>query len=383
MLSSVKNFFLTFILALLVFSAAAYLAVNLVIANINGSLDNKDNPSGETSETQPDSGGSHKPPAFEIGDGGESLNVLIVGCDYRSGVFADYDEDVLFKRLGIEKPERDLMPPPNDLALPAGAGGILSDRLVENSDGIRIPGDKLAFIGGFYGVSYRKPETDTVILLRFDKERSHISYTVFDTDAFVVVNGSYCRLSEIFADYGLEALRDKIHSMTGIIIDRTAMLTCESFPAVIDALGGVNFYVPCDMKYDDYSGNVHIDMKSGRQQLNGQKALQVLMYNSYSDGINSRQRTTMNFVQSFISNLTVITNYLRMGDLIKAVDGMIDTDLTTEDLKNSVDMLFKCAKTTVEISAVTTPGNVPGKTDVRIYDENATINAFAGYKRKF
>jgi len=380
-LSSVKNFFLTFILALLIFSAAAYLAVNLVINNINASIGGGGIV--DPSETTSSSDSGNKPSSFHIGDGGESMNILVIGCDYRSGVFADYDPDVIYERLGIKKADVDLMPIPNDLALPASASKLLSDSAIEQSDGIRIPGDKLAFAGGFYGVEYRKFETDTIMLIRFDKERGHIGYTVFDADAYVVVNGSYHRLSEVYCDFGIDTLKDKIHALTGLIVDKTAIVTCESFPAVIDALGGVNFYVPCDMKYDDYSGNVHIDLKAGRQQLDGKKALQVLMYNSYTDGINSRSRTTMNFVQNFISNLAVITNYLRMGDFIKAVDGMIETDLTSADLKNSVDLLFNCAKKTVEISAVTVKSPVPGDADATVFDENATINAFAGYKRTY
>ena len=380
MLSSIKNFFLTFVLAALVFSAAAYLAVNLVVANINGMLDSdKANNPAETSG--PDNGGSDTPAPFVIGGKGESLNILLVGCDYRPGVFADYDAEVLEERLGIEAVPFEYQPVPSDLAVPASSGKIVTDSSVEPLDGVLIPGDKLAFRGGFYGVGYRKIETDTLILMRFDKERGHISYTVFDTDAYVVVNGGYCRLSEVFSDYGIAALTDKIHALTGLIVDRYALVTCESFPEVIDALGGVNFYVPCDMKYDDWAGNIHIDLRAGRQQLDGKKALSVLMFNDYADGFNSRSRTTLNFAQSFISNLTMITNYLRMGDFINAVEGMIDTDLTIKDLNENIDVLFNCAKKTVEISAVTVQKPVPGDPDAIVYDENATINVFSSYRR--
>ncbi|MBO4791928.1 MAG: LCP family protein [Clostridia bacterium] len=379
MLSSVKNFILTFILAVLIFSAAAYLAVNLVVNNINGTLEGDQEATGDASAPVTDKSGSPDP--FVIGEAGESLNILVVGCDYRSGVFADYDPQVLEDRLGILPAEFDYQPVPNDLAPPGVTGKIVGDSAVEPMDGVVIPGDRLAFIGGFYEVGYRKIETDTLILIRFDKERKHISYTVFDPDAYVVVNGCYCRLSNILSDYGMATLEDKIHAMTGLIVDRYAMVTCDNFPEVVDALGGINFYVPCNMKYDDWAGNIHIDLKQGRQQLDGQKALQLLMYNSYTDGFNSRARTTMNFVQSFISDLTLITNYFRMGDIIKAVDGMFDTDLTVKDLTGNVDVLFNCSKNTVEISAVTVKSPVPGDPDAMIYDENATINAFAGYKR--
>ena len=378
MLSAIKNFFLTFIIALLIFSLVAYLAVNLVINNINGALDSK------TTEAVTTAGpGRAEPvPGTDDESDGESVNILIVGCDYRGGVFADYDSKVIEERFGVVREYPVMRPVPNDLGMPAPSG-VISDSGVEPLDGVKISDDRLAFRNGFYRVSYRTVETDTLMLLRFDKERGHISYTVFDPKAYVTVNGGYCRLGEVFSRYGIVALRDKIHALTGILVDRYALATMESFPKVIDAIGGVSVYVPCIMKYDDVSGNVHIDLKAGSQKLNGDKALQLLMFNSYTDGVNSRKRTTVNFVQSFISDLTSLGGRARTDEFIKAVDGMLDTDITTKDLVSNAELLFTCGGTTVEISTVTVKKTVPGDPEASVYDENATINAFSKYKKLY
>ena len=131
MLSAIKNFFLTFIIALLIFSLVAYLAVNLVINNINGALDSK------TTEAVTTAGpGRAEPvPGTDDESDGESVNILIVGCDYRGGVFADYDSKVIEERFGVVREYPVMRPVPNDLGMPAPSG-VISDSGVEPLDGV-------------------------------------------------------------------------------------------------------------------------------------------------------------------------------------------------------------------------------------------------------
>ena len=46
----------------------------------------------------------------------------------------------------------------------------------------------------------------------------------------------------------------------------------------------MEFYVPIDMKYDDTSQDLHINLKEGMQKLNGDQAEQVLRFRHNNDG---------------------------------------------------------------------------------------------------
>lgn len=61
--------------------------------------------------------------------------------------------------------------------------------------------------------------------------------------------------------------------LPGVHIDRVVTLNFEAFQEVIDMLGGVDVYVPRDMKYTDTAAKLYIDLKKGRQHLNGYDAM--------------------------------------------------------------------------------------------------------------
>ena len=63
-----------------------------------------------------------------------------------------------------------------------------------------------------------------------------------------------------------------------MLIDNQALIK------LVDTIGGVKFYVPRDMKYDDPSQDLHIDLKQGMQTINGEKAEQLLRFRKGNHG---------------------------------------------------------------------------------------------------
>jgi LCP family protein required for cell wall assembly len=381
MLSSVKNFFLTFVLSFVIFGLIASAAVGIIVNNINGTIAVDTGSETAALVTDP-SGSSYTPPDED--DGSASLNILLIGTDFRPSVIAGYDPD----KAGIFEPESgeedDYEPPapPPDLAKPASTVSIISDSVFLEADGIKIDDDTLVFRNGFYKVEYRVIETDALLLVCLDRERGRITYSALPVDAYTVVDGKNVKLSEIYDRFGLDVLRDRIHAITGIAVDRYAVISAEQFPDLIDLLGGVNYYVPCNMSYDDYSGDVHINLKAGRQTLDGKMALQLLMYNGYTDGINSRARTTVTFFQTLVNTLAQARNLTKLRDIWEMIGTMYRTDVTSEDFTRSLPLIFRIAGNQTEVSAVTTYRTVNSEKYLFI-DEGATASEFAGCKRLF
>ncbi len=62
----------------------------------------------------------------------------------------------------------------------------------------------------------------------------------------------------------------EIERLMGFRPDKYVIVNFDGIAAIVDAIGGVDYDVPFDMKYDDPSQNLHIDLKkrsaaSGRQ----------------------------------------------------------------------------------------------------------------------
>lgn len=375
MLSATKNFVLTFVIALIVFGLIAYTLVGLVLNNLLGVGASETQPPEETTAEPEDKGDG--PVGIQLSSGGESFNILLIGTDFRPSEFVDYDPEVLEQLYGIKQETVTVVPPPADVK--PNPGSVVSDKEHWSSDGIVADDGSLIFDGGFYSIDYRMIETDALVLLRADKEREQFTFTVFPTDAYVDMSGKYVKLSEVYGRYGLETLISKVYAMTGVIIDNYAVVSMEKFPAMVDALGGINFNVPCDMVYTDKAGGIDINLKSGIQRLDGEGVLDVLMFKDYHNG-GSREKTTAELLKKFITTFISITNYNRAPAVFAELEAMVDTDFKLDSFKKNIDMIFKYAYNHRELH-VTTEIIKVGNDELTVINEAATCDTHSDYKR--
>lgn len=83
---------------------------------------------------------------------------------------------------------------------------------------------------------------------------------------------------EVYARGGAEALKTTLETVLGVNIDYYGIFNVELVEKVIDALGGVDVYLPEAMDYDDVAANLHIHLKAGNQHLNGKTAVGYLRF---------------------------------------------------------------------------------------------------------
>ncbi len=83
---------------------------------------------------------------------------------------------------------------------------------------------------------------------------------------------------EVYARGGAEALKTNLESLMGVNIDYYGIFNVELVEKVIDALGGVDVYLPEAMDYDDVAANLHIHLPAGNQHLNGKTAVGYLRF---------------------------------------------------------------------------------------------------------
>lgn len=379
MISAVKNFFLTFIIAIFVFVFVAYPIAHFIVINLSETYVEEGGPSNPSPDNpQGDSTQPSLPSLY--GDGGTSTNVLMVLTDYRPSTYSNYDPEVLKRLYGIEK----VTPAPSvpkDLAKPAKLT-VMSDLLVDYSSYYVADDGSLVFKDGFYEVPYRDINATTIILMRIDKERGHTSFTVFPTNAYVTVEGGYVQLADVYAKYGMRFLIDRIHALTGVSIDNYILTSYETFPQLQDAMfpGGVSCNVPANLYLNDPGRDLYISIPMGRRLLDGSGALQLLVYNAYNDAINTQERTAMRYIRDIYSQYTNIINYASAPKTITKLIDNCDTDFTAEKLVENVDMMFKYSASQIEINVPTVKKNVGNKVFTVIDDDDA-IRAFSNFRK--
>jgi LCP family protein required for cell wall assembly len=185
-----------------------------------------------------------------------------------------------------------------------------------------------ALVNSFEGL------TDTMLLLRFDPETKKVVVLSIprDTRTYIAEHGM-TKINEANA-YGGPALSAKSVSelLGGVGIDRYITINVQGVQALVDALGGVTVHVPRDMKYQDDSQRLYINLKAGRQQLNGDKVLQLLRFRYDENGDIGRIQRQQMVMRALMEQSLNPSTVSRFPSLLNVVQSHIDTNLTVEEL---------------------------------------------------
>ncbi|WP_448598698.1 LCP family protein [Thermoleptolyngbya sp.] len=214
-----------------------------------------------------------------------------------------------------------------------------------------------ALVNSFDGLS------DTMLMLRFNPETGKLVVLSVPRDTRTRVPGLGITKLNAANAYGGPALAAQSVSnlLGGVPIDRYVRINVQGVEKLIDALGGVTVYVPKDMKYTDHSQHLYIDLKQGKQHLNGEQALQFLRfrYDAYGDiGRVQRQQTLMRaLVEQTLSPATLT----RIPQILSVIQENVDTNLTVEELVALVGFAAQLKR--ADLQMLMLPGDFSGTGD--------------------
>ena len=224
----------------------------------------------------------------------------------------------------------------------------------------------ILLIGGDFGAGRTGIRTDTMITVSIDPvtgETAMFSVPrnwtqaplpegmgVWDCDCYPeLINELWImgeRYPEAFPGPGTpseNAVKGVIGEFLGIDIDYYAMVNLDGFVEIVDALGGVEIYVPTkviDEKYplEDDSGFERIEIDAGWQQLDGHLALAYARTrNQDSDYFRmNRQRCVIEAMMEQADPVSLILNFGSLADVIKRT---MLTDIPIEALPQLIELL--------------------------------------------
>lgn len=175
---------------------------------------------------------------------------------------------------------------------------------------------------------------DVMLLIRFDPEKKNLKMLSIPRDSRVEVEGHGVKKINSANVHGGPALTAKTVSnlLDGVGIDRYIRINVLGVGKLIDALGGVNVYVPKDLKYQDDSQHLYINLKKGQQHLDGNKALQLLRYRHDENGDIGRIQRQQMVMRALMDQTLNPATLTRLPDILNVVKEHIDTNLTVEEL---------------------------------------------------
>lgn len=229
--------------------------------------------------------------------------------------------------------------------LGGGMGGLIAATLGHNEN-TKKNLDTITFL--LLGKSQNL--TDTIMVCSYDPKNQTAAMLSIPRDTFTGKNKDKATaMQKINALYQISPQKtlDAVNRLTGLNIQYYATIDTKSLRDVVDAVGGVYFDVPRDMKYTDTEQKLYIDLKQGYQLLDGDKAEQLLRFRhgqNLSDTYSSeygqqdlgRMRTQREFLVEAAKQIMQAKNVFKIGEFIDIAHKNLETNIPLNLIKDYV-----------------------------------------------
>lgn len=208
--------------------------------------------------------------------------------------------------------------------------------------------------------------TDTMLLLRFSPKTKKLTVLSIPRDTRTYIQGHGINKINAANIHGGPALSAKTVSelLEGVSIDRYVRVNIQGVQSLVDALGGVTVYVPQDMKYQDDSQHLYINLKQGKQHLDGDKALQLLRFRYDRNGDIGRVQRQQLVIRALMEQALNPTTLVRLPKILSVIQSHIDTNLSVEEIAALVGFGTQASRSNTQMLMVPGQFNGTGQRDI-------------------
>lgn len=179
---------------------------------------------------------------------------------------------------------------------------------------------------------------DTIMVAAYDTVNQQVGVVSIPRDTLVEVPGQ--SIPKINASYRgeqpAEHLKAVVSDLLGIPVDYYITVNINAFKAIVDAVGGVDFYVPCDMDYDDPLQDLSIHYTQGMYHLDGQQAMEVVRFRHNNDGTGytdvGRARTQQQLLTALAKQVLSWSSVSRINQFLNIFATYVRSDLEINNM---------------------------------------------------
>ncbi|WP_233144129.1 LCP family protein [Lottiidibacillus patelloidae] len=191
-----------------------------------------------------------------------------------------------------------------------------------------------------------KARTDAMLLATFNEKDKSIQMLSIPRDTYVYLPtmGYSDRISHAHAYDGVDGAVAAVEEMLNVPVDYFVRLNFYGFIEIVDALGGVEVYVPFTFREQDSNDNKGaILLEKGNQLLDGEHALAFARMRKYDNDFKrgDRQQEVLKAIINKTVSLKSITKY---STIIDAVGKNMVTNLSFKDVVSLHDYFTKGSK---------------------------------------
>lgn len=171
--------------------------------------------------------------------------------------------------------------------------------------------------------------TDTIMVASYDTKNQNVSIMSIPRDTMINASWDIKKINSVYSRYsdGIGALKKQIRNLIGFTPDFYVKVDLEMFVELVDLVGGVEFYVPQDMNYDDDWQDLHIHLEEGLQVLDGESAMELVRFRRYAEGDIKRVQVQQDFMKALIKECLSLEHWGKIKAYIDLALDNVQTDL--------------------------------------------------------
>jgi LCP family protein required for cell wall assembly len=189
--------------------------------------------------------------------------------------------------------------------------------------------------------------SDTIMTATFDTMKQTLNVVSIPRDTIVNVPWHVKKANSIIAtmnqryrgeenrrEMAMDATVAKFADILGYEVDFWVVVEMDALIALVDAIGGVEFYVPVDMRYNDPFARppLNINFRQGLQHIDGASARELLRFRGFADGDIGRIRSQQSFLMTAIDQIIANIGIRQVPDLVAIFLNQVDTNVSLDNL---------------------------------------------------
>ena len=191
------------------------------------------------------------------------------------------------------------------------------------------------------GRDFASNSTDTIIVARMDAKAHTIDCVSIPRDTLINIawSGTPKKINAVYPGYtnsggsGIEGVKTHIRNLLGFDVDCYSVVNIQAMEQAVDAIGGVWYDIPQDMRYYDPTQNLIIEFDAGYQLLNGEDAVKLCRFrDGYAGGDLDRIQIQQSFLRELASQMLKLGNIPNLGTLVNILAENVETDLTAANI---------------------------------------------------
>ncbi|HPF84369.1 Transcriptional regulator LytR [bioreactor metagenome] len=170
---------------------------------------------------------------------------------------------------------------------------------------------------------------DAIAFATVDIDNKIVRVMSVPRDTRVQIPGKgWDKINHAYAYGGVEKLRETVVNFLGLPVNYYVLVNYDTFPSIIDLIGGVEVDVERRMVYNDYAGKLFINIPKGFQKLDGKNALHYVRFRHDAMGDIGRVKRQQEFIKAVLKKVQTPSMIPKIPELAQKAIEMVNSDMT-------------------------------------------------------